>query len=75
MKVHKSWDARHIIDLTADDMVHISLQDAECGGGSIEQLAARTHRLADIVARLVERLPENQWLEVTGLQYSYQKAE
>lgn len=55
-------------DFSGASMVEHALDQAvPYHGGTIEQLEAKVAKLACIVGRLMEKLPESEWLDVVEL--------
>ncbi len=70
MRVKNVYD--QVSDMSAEDLTRNALSAA--GGfvdGELETLKAEVACLGEIVARLVGRLPENEWLEVLALQAEF----
>ncbi len=70
MKVKNVYD--QVSDMSAEDLTRTALSAAGsfvCG--ELETLKAEVVCLGEIVARLVGRLPENEWLEVLALQAEF----
>lgn len=63
----KSSDENGVTHMNGEDLVEFSLQEATMlTTGDLECANARVSRLAEIIGRLVDLVPENQRLEVVG---------
>lgn len=59
---------KRIRDVNAVDLVDMAVSNAPGhGDGTIEALNAKVEKLSSIVGRMLEKLPESEWLEVVQI--------
>lgn len=66
-------DENGVAEWTAEQLVEWATTAPFDIGGQVECVHARVELLANIVGRMVARMPERQWLEITGLQYEFKE--
>lgn len=65
-------DVEHI---GGEELVQMSLRQADMlSSGAVESAVARQERLAAIVGRILDLIPEKEWLQVTDMQYTLEEA-